>query len=158
MAQQRHRDAGSARAPQHRERVRAVVEPVVAAAGYDLEDLSIQRVGRRHLVRVAVDSDAGVDLDAVAELSRRISAGLDEVEAGGEELIAGEYELEVGSRGVDRPLTEPRHWRRNAGRLVRVRADGQELTSRIKAADDAGVVLEAGRFTFAQLGPGRVEV
>jgi ribosome maturation factor RimP len=141
-----------------------VVEPVVTGAGYDLEDLTIQRVGRRYVVRIAVDSDAGVDLDAVAELSRKISTGLDEAEAGGDELIAGEYELEVGSPGVDRPLTEARHWRRNIGRLVEVRASGRPVTARIIDVDAAGVVLEivgqaaAGRFEFAELGPGRVQV
>jgi ribosome maturation factor RimP len=110
------------------------------------------------VVRIAVDSDAGVDLDAVAELSRKISTGLDEAEAGGDELIAGEYELEVGSPGVDRPLTEARHWRRNIGRLVEVRVSGQPVTARIIDVDAAGVVLDTGRFELAELGPGRVQV
>ncbi len=125
-----------------RRRVRAVIEPVLNAAGCDLEDLTIQRVGRRHLLRIAVDSDSGVNLDRIADLSRDISARLDEAEAGGDELIPGEYELEVGSRGVDRPLTEPRHWRRNVGRLVQVKAGGRQLTTRITAVDDTGVALE----------------
>jgi ribosome maturation factor RimP len=139
-------------------RVRDAVEPVVTKAGFDLEDLTIQRVGRRHLLRLAVDSDTGVNLDQIADLSRLISTALDEAEASGEELIAGEYELEVGSRGVDRPLTEPRHWRRNVGRLVQVRAGEQTLTARVTAADADGVVLEATRYAFADLGPGRVQV
>jgi ribosome maturation factor RimP len=143
---------------EQKERVRAVIEPVLAAAGYDLEDLVIQRVGRRHLLRIAVDSDQGVNLDQIADLSRDISARLDAVEAEGDELIAGEYELEVGSRGVDRPLTEPRHWRRNVGRLVQVKAGERQLTARITAVDDSGVVLEKDRFPFAELGPGRIQV
>jgi ribosome maturation factor RimP len=130
---------------QQRARVREVIEPVLTEAGYDLEDL-------------AVDSDHGVNLDKIADLSRGISARLDAVEAAGDELIAGEYELEVGSRGVDRPLTEPRHWRRNIGRLVQVRAGERQLTARITAVDDTGVVLEEGRFPFAELGPGRIQV
>jgi ribosome maturation factor RimP len=141
-----------------RQRVRAIIEPVLTAAGFDLEDLTIQRVGRRHLLRIAVDSDSGVNLDQIADLSRDISARLDEAEAGGDELIAGEYELEVGSRGVDRPLTEPRHWRRNVGRLVQVKAGDRQLAARITAVDDSGVVLENGRFPFAELGPGRIQV
>jgi ribosome maturation factor RimP len=149
-------------AQQHRQRLLAVVEPVVTAGGFDLEDLTVTRVGRRHLLRIAVDSDAGVDLDAVAELSRSISTALDKAEAGGDELIAGEYELEVGSPGVDRPLTLPRHWRRNRGRLVRVKVAGHEVTGRVLAADDAGVTLDVdGAKTthpYAELGPGRVEV
>jgi ribosome maturation factor RimP len=143
---------------QQKERLRAVIEPVLAAAGYDLEDLLIQRVGRRHLLRIAVDSDKGVNLDQIADLSRDISARLDAAEAEGNELIAGEYELEVGSRGVDRPLTEPRHWRRNTGRLVQVKAGERQLTARITAVDDSGVVLDKDRYPFAELGPGRIQV
>ncbi|WP_432986823.1 ribosome maturation factor RimP [Dactylosporangium sp. CA-233914] len=149
-------------AQQHRQRLLAVVEPVVAAGGYDLEDLSVTRVGRRHLLRIAVDSDAGVDLDAVAELSRSISAALDKAEAEGDELIAGEYELEVGSPGVSRPLTLPRHWRRNRTRLVKVRAAGREVTGRVLATDDDGVTLDVEgakeTYSYADLGPGRVEI
>jgi ribosome maturation factor RimP len=181
MSQQRGRRGGSTRAEagrgrdgppapaplrpptaEHRERLRAVVEPVVVDAGYDLEDLSLSRVGRRYLVRVAVDSDKGVDLDAVAELARAISHDLDAAEADGDELIAGEYELEVGSRGVDRPLTEPRHWRRNVGRLVRVRVKDRDVTARVTTADADGVTLDVDglpeRVGWADLGPGRVEV
>jgi ribosome maturation factor RimP len=143
---------------QQKERVRAVIQPVLTAAGYDLEDLLIQRVGRRHLLRIAVDSDKGVNLDQIADLSRDISARLDAAEAEGDELIAGEYELEVGSRGVDRPLTEPRHWRRNTGRQVQVKAGERQLTARITAVDDSGVVLDKDRYPFAELGPGRIQV
>ncbi|MET7393936.1 ribosome maturation factor RimP [Dactylosporangium sp. NPDC005572] len=147
---------------QHRQRLLTVVEPVVTAAGYDLEDLSVSRVGRRHLVRIAVDSDHGVDLDRVADLSRAISTALDKAEAEGDELIAGEYELEVGSPGVDRPLTEPRHWRRNRARLVKVRVDGRQVTGRVLAADDAGVTLDVDgakqAVAYGSLGSGRVQV
>jgi ribosome maturation factor RimP len=143
-------------------RLRAVVAPVVAGAGYDLEDLTVHRMGRRHLLRLAVDSDQGVDLDRVADLSRGISAALDAAEAAEGDLVPGEYELEVGSPGVDRPLTAPRHWRRNRGRLVQVRAAGRQLTGRVTDADDAGVVLDvdgaARRFAYPELGPGRVQV
>ena len=168
MAQQRDRRAGGSRdagvrdAGAHRERLRKVVEPVVVAAGYDLEDLEVSRVGRRHLLRVAVDSDNGVDLDAVAEVSRAVSAALDEAEASGDELIAGEYELEVGSRGVDRPLTEPRHWRRNRTRLVQVDVAGEPVTGRVTAVTGTGVTLDvegtARTVAFEDLGPGRVQV
>lgn len=168
MAQQRDRRAGGSRdagardAGAHRERLRKVVEPVVVAAGYDLEDLEVSRVGRRHLLRVAVDSDNGVDLDAVAEVSRAVSAALDEAEASGDELIAGEYELEVGSRGVDRPLTEPRHWRRNRTRLVQVDVAGKPVTGRVTAVTGTGVTLDvegtARTVEFEDLGPGRVQV
>jgi ribosome maturation factor RimP len=139
-------------------RVRQVIEPVVSAAGYDLEDLSVSRAGRRHVVRVLVDTDGGINLDDVAVVSREISAALDEAEERGGDVLAGEYQLEVGSPGVDRPLTLPRHWRRNRGRLVAVNG----LTGRVVDVDDAGVVLDvdgvARELTFAELGPGRVQI
>ena len=103
-----------------RAQLRAVVEPVVGAAGYDLEDLTVSRAGRRSVVRVVVDRDGGIDLDAVADVSRLVSAALDAAEDRGREIFTGEYQLEVSSPGVDRPLTQPRHWRRNVGRLVKV--------------------------------------
>ncbi len=145
-----------------RDRLRLVVEPVVTAAGYDLEDLSVSRAGRRHVVRVLVDAEGGVNLDAVAEVSRAISAALDAAEEAGGELLAGEYQLEVGSPGVDRPLTLPRHWRRNVGRLVTVTVAGATVTGRVVGADDEGVVLDidgAEQETgYADLGPGRVQI
>jgi ribosome maturation factor RimP len=155
------RPSGADRAA-HASRLRAVVEPVILATGYDLEALSVSRVGRKHLVRIAVDSDTGVDLDAVADLSRQISAALDAVEESGDELIAGEYELEVGSPGVDRALTEPRHWRRNIGRLVQVRVGERQLTGRVSGTDDAGVTFDvdgvAQQHAYDQLGPGHVQI
>ncbi|NJC68246.1 ribosome maturation factor RimP [Planosporangium thailandense] len=175
MPQQRRRHAGEragARPPRQpavatdlagqRSRVRSVVEPVVSAAGYDLEALSLKRVGRRHQVRVIVDSDEGVNLDAVAELSRDISAALDEAEESGGDLVPGEYELEVSSPGIDRPLTLPRHWRRNVGRLVKVTVADRSVVGRVKAAADDGVEFEIDdelrRLTYEELGPGRVQI
>ena len=144
------------------ERVRRVVEPVVEAAGYDLEELTVSRAGRRHVVRVLVDADGGIDLDAVAVVSRQVSAALDAAEESGGEILVGEYQLEVGSPGVDRPLRLPRQWRRNVGRLVAVTVLGKALTARVIAADEGGVVLDADGTTveaaWADLGPGRVQI
>ncbi|MDG4759505.1 ribosome maturation factor RimP [Micromonospora sp. WMMD710] len=160
-----------------RTRLRTVIEPVVNGAGYDLEDLSVSRAGRRHVVRVIVDADGGIDLDAVADVSRAVSTALDAAEEADGDIVAGEYQLEVSSPGVDRPLTLPRHWRRNVGRLVKVTVRGaaalpgqrgeqpagdRQLTGRVVGAGDDGVQLETddGRtsWAYAQLGPGRVQV
>ncbi|GHJ13301.1 MULTISPECIES: ribosome maturation factor RimP [unclassified Micromonospora] len=149
-----------------RARLREVIEPVVTAAGYDLEDLSVSRAGRRHVVRVIVDADGGINLDAVADVSRAVSTALDAAEEAGGDIVAGEYQLEVSSPGVDRPLTLPRHWRRNVGRLVKVTVRGdagdRQLTGRITAADDERVTLEtdagSAAHPYAELGPGRVQV
>ena len=135
-------------------RVTEVIEPVVAAAGYDLEEVALSRAGRRHVVRVLVDADGGISLDDVAVISREISSALDAAEESGGEVLAGEYQLEVGSPGVDRPLTLPRHWRRNVGRLVAVNG----LTGRVTAADDEGIMLDDREIRYADLGAGKVQI
>jgi ribosome maturation factor RimP len=146
----------------YKARLREVIEPLARSAGYDLEDLSVVRMGRRHVVRVTVDRDGGVGLDAVAELSRDISHGLDDAESAAGEFIAGEYQLEVSSPGTDRPLTEPRHWRRNVGRLVTVRLGDRPVTGRLVAADDTGATLAVDNVEathpYADLGRGRIEI
>lgn len=139
-------------------RVRTVIEPVVAAVGYDLEDVGITRAGRRHVVRVLVDKDGGINLDDVALVSREISTVLDATEETGGDLFPGEYQLEVGSPGVDRPLTAPRHWRRNVTRLVEVGG----VTGRVTEAGDDGIVLDVDgtprALRYDELGPGKVQI
>ncbi|MGY1681482.1 ribosome maturation factor RimP [Geodermatophilus sp. SYSU D01176] len=123
-------------------RMAGLVAPVVEAAGYDLEELVVTPAGRRSVVRVVVDRDAGVTLDDVAEVSRAVSAALDEHDG---EFGSAPYVLEVTSPGVDRPLTEPRHWRRNTGRLVTVavgtEGSAEQVTARVLEVDGEGVIL-----------------
>ncbi|MGA8112907.1 MAG: ribosome maturation factor RimP [Actinocatenispora sp.] len=162
------RERGGRGLAAHAERLRGTARPVVESLGYDLEDLSVAQAGRRSVLRVVVDSDEGVSLDAVADLSRAISAALDGAESDAGSFGAQAYTLEVSSPGVDRPLTEPRHWRRNVGRLVSVRVGETERTGRISAADppDAegqpGVALDISgtvdRFGYDELGPGKVQL
>jgi ribosome maturation factor RimP len=141
------------------DRVRAVIAPLVAAEGLDLEAVDVQPAGRRRVVRVVVDRDGGISLDGVAEVSHALSTALDESNAMGDQP----YVLEVTSPGVDRPLTEARHWRRNAGRLVAVsRRDGSEVRGRITAVVDRDVSVDtaAGSVTIPleDVAQARVEV
>jgi ribosome maturation factor RimP len=153
-----------ASAAQAREHLLDLLDPLVTEAGYDLEDVAVTSAGRRSLVRVTVDADGGIDLDAVAVVSRIISDALDADAAnpGSPQALSGAYVLEVSSPGVDRPLTEPRHWRRATGRLVRVEASGRTLTGRIAAVDDAGVSLDVDgserQVGWSELGRGKVQV
>lgn len=125
-----------------RARIVQELTPVVADLGADLEDLEVVKAGRRSVVRVVVDKDGGVSLDDVADVSRAISEALDELDAREPQLLAGAYVLEVSSPGVDRPLVEPRHWRRNAGRLVTAHLQGGDpITGRVVSADESQVVL-----------------
>ncbi|MCU1640279.1 MAG: rimP [Nocardia sp.] len=99
------------------ERVSQLVAGLVERRGFDLEGVSISAAGTAHAkVTVTVDSDEAAPLNAVAELSSEISATLDEAGDFGETP----YLLEVSTPGIDRPLTELRHWRRARGRKVKV--------------------------------------
>ncbi len=142
-----------------RDLLREVVEPVCVGAGFDLEDVEVAPAGRRRRVTVVVDADGGVDLDRCAELSHELSSALDASDVIGE----APYTLEVSSRGVSRPLTLPRHWRRSIGRLVRlVLVDGHEVVGRVGAADDREAVLDVDgterRVAFDNVGKARVQV
>jgi ribosome maturation factor RimP len=121
--------------------LRGVLEPIVAGAGFELEQLEVRTAGRRHTVKVVVDADTGVGLDEIADVSRAVSAELDRHE----HLLAGAYTLEVTSPGVDRPLTKARHWRRAHLRQVAVRThDGESFTGRVGTAREDAVTLLVG--------------
>lgn len=142
-----------------RERLVELLAPVLADTGLDLEDVQVTPAGRRRLLRVVVDREGGVPLDEVAAVSGVLSAVLDRSDA----LGGQPYTLEVSSPGVDRPLTQPRHWRRAKGRLVRASlADGSEVTGRVGAADDGGVLLgvdgDERRIDYAEVAAARVQV
>ena len=97
-------------------RIADALRDPLSALGLDLEAVELTPAGKRRVLRVAVDKDGGVTLDDIAEATRAVSDVLDDADLMGETA----YTLEVTSRGVDRPLTEPRHWRRNRDRLVKV--------------------------------------
>ncbi|RRO16141.1 ribosome maturation factor RimP [Saccharopolyspora rhizosphaerae] len=125
--------------------ITAQLEPVVSEAvaekGFDLEGLDVQQAGRRRLVKVVIDSDNGVGLDDITEVSRSVAKVLD----AHEHVLAGSYTLEVTSPGVDRPLTKPRHWKRARHRLVKIRlTGGEQLVARVGNADDEGVQVLVG--------------
>jgi ribosome maturation factor RimP len=154
------REAGGASVDEAR--IADVIRPVIAAAGMDLESVRVTAAGRRRLLRVVVDSDRGVSLDDAAAISRELSTALDTV------AVMGDfpYTLEVSSPGVDRPLTDQRHWRRAVGRLVQVTvsdSDGaRPVSGRVAAADADGVTLDVEgarrRFPYAVLGSGTIQV
>jgi ribosome maturation factor RimP len=107
--------------------------------GLDVEAVEVTPAGKRRVLRVAVDKDGGVTLDDVADATREVSRVLDESDVMGEMP----YTLEVTSRGVDRPLTLPRHWRRNSDRLVKATlADGTTVTGRITDSSEDSVTLD----------------
>lgn len=124
------------------QRLRELVEPILASAGLELDGLDVTPVGKRRLVRVTVDGDGpagrGPTLDDISDASREISEALDASSVMGE----APFTLEVSSRGVGKPLTDVRHYRRNVGRLVSVELSDGKFAGRIKGVDGDVVTLE----------------
>lgn len=149
----------SARTDAVRERIEAEIAGPLSELGLDVEAVEVTPAGKRRILRVAVDKDGGVTLDEVAEATREVSGVLDASDVMGEQS----YTLEVTSRGVDRPLTLPRHWRRNTGRLVKVAlAEGGDLTGRILDTGDDGATLDVDGarrdVVYADVAKARVQI
>ena len=134
-----------------KEQIRPTVEGPLAALGLLVEDVAVTPAGRRRLVRVwidrVLDADAAevteptpsLSLDEVADATRVVSDALDASDVMGEQP----YTLEVTSPGVDRPLTEPRHFQRNVSRLVTLTpVEGEPVTGRILRAGAEGLTIE----------------
>jgi ribosome maturation factor RimP len=122
-----------------RDRIEQELATPLRALGLDLEAVELTAAGKRSVLRIAVDGDDGVTLDDIADAARTVSEALDATDVMGEQA----YTLEVTSRGVDRPLTLPRHWRRNADRLVKVTTtSGETLTGRITASGEDSATLD----------------
>jgi ribosome maturation factor RimP len=122
------------------EQVRAAVAGAVEQAGLLIENVEVTGAGRRRTVSLVVDlpdGPGGVSSDQIGEVSREVSTALDEAD-----VIPGAYTLEVSTPGTDRPLTEPRHFRRAVGRLVTVTtAEGETTAYLDDVVDDATLKL-----------------
>ena len=135
-----------------------LVARTVSPLGLDVEAVELTPAGNKRVLLVALDRDGGVGIDHIIDATRALSDALDSSDVMG----AQPYTLEVTSRGVDRPLTAPRHWRRNEGRLVRLRLDDDtSVDGRIGASDDTGVDITGRathRYTYDQIISALVQV
>jgi ribosome maturation factor RimP len=142
-----------------RDRLAEQLTGPIDALGLDLEAVDLTSAGKRRVLRVAIDKDGGVTMDDIADATREVSRVLDDTDAMGPQA----YTLEVSSPGVDRPLTLPRHWRRNVGRLVKVSFDeGEPVTGRITGNDDEGADLDVEgvqrRVPFAEVKKAKIQI
>jgi len=134
--------------------------PAVAGLGLELYDVEVSGSGRARVLRVLIDRDGGIDLDAVADATQAISPLLDAPPL--DAVIAGPYALEVSSPGLERPLRTPAHYRRALGDTVsvKVRATDDHGARRVRgvvaAADDAGFDLTLDDGTSEHHGYGEV--
>ena len=117
-----------------------LLNPAVTLAGFVLEDVTVTPVGKRRLISVVVDCEnRNPSLDEVTVVSKEVSAILDTYSQLGEMP----FTLEVTTPGIDRPLTELRHWKKNVGRLVKITPQtGEKYVARIKEVLPREVILE----------------
>jgi ribosome maturation factor RimP len=135
--------------------VTAAIKPVIEAGGNYLEEATITNAGKLRILTVIVDSDSHLNLDQVTAVSRDISEIVEGLTALGETP----FTLEVTSPGVDRPLTLPRHWRKNAGRLVKAGLlDGSTVEGRIGAATESTVQINDQVVEIAAIKKALIEI
>jgi len=140
----------------------ALVRAVVEGAGLELVDVTYRGERGRRVLRVTIDRDGGVDLDAIAAISEKLARRLD-LEGFGE----GSYQLEVSSPGLERPLKTPGQFARAIDARVEVRTtvpvhDALVHAGALEAADEVGIQLDVDgdvrRIPFSQIASARTVV
>ncbi|MHA7282359.1 ribosome maturation factor RimP [Arthrobacter sp. TMS2-4] len=135
------RSASEAELRDEAQRLRTRLKPVVDQHNLFLEDVEVRVAGSHRTVHVVVDlpedTTGSVGFDVISAISTDLSTAMDDLEDDDRP-----YNLEVSSPGVSRPLTEPRHWRRNVGRLIEVKpVTGDVILGRLQDVSDTGVRL-----------------
>ena len=138
-----------------KEEISAAITPALSALGFYLEDVTITSAGRRSMLTVIVDGDTHLSLDQVTSATKAIGEIIESLQSLGETP----FTLEVTSPGLDRPLTKPRHWRKNIDRLVKiVLLDGKEIKGRIKAANEVSATVDESEIKFSDIKRANLEV
>lgn len=138
-----------------KEEISAVITPALTSLGFYLEDLNITSAGKRSLLTVIVDADRHLSLDEVTVATKAISELVENIPA----LGSTPFTLEVTSPGIDRPLTKPRHWRKNINRLVKiVLLDGSQITGRIKQAGESAATIDESVINYLDIKRANLEI
>lgn len=136
------------------QQLRSVLESAVEGSDLYLEAVTTKQAGRRTVVTVVVDlpdGPGGVSSDQLSEVSRAVSAAMDEADP-----IRGAYVLEVTTPGIDRPLTTPRHYRRATGRKVSVTTADGERTGTLEAVTGEDLIIDGEAVPLASVSAGRM--
>ena len=138
-----------------KEEIIAVITPALETLGFYLEDVTITSAGRRSMLTVIVDGDTHLSLDQVTAATK----GISEIVEGIQSLGQTPFTLEVTSPGLDRPLTKPRHWRKNIDRLVKViLLDGSEVKGRVKDTSETFVTIDEQVINFTDIKRATLEI
>jgi len=128
--------------------ISAAIRPIIEATGNYLEELSITSAGKVKILTVIIDSDTHLNLDQVTAVTKEISEVIEALP----ELGESAFTLEVTSPGLDRPLTKPRHWRKNLDRLVKIiMTSGQEIQGRIDEATETTVLVDSQKVSYEDI-------
>ena len=139
----------------NKEQVLAVITPAIESLGFYIEDITITSAGKRSMLTVIVDGDTHLSLDQVTVATKAISEIVENLPT----LGNNPFTLEVTSPGLDRPLTKPRHWRKNQDRLIKiVLTDGKEASGRIKDSTETSVTVDDQVINFADIKRATLEV
>ncbi len=139
----------------NKEQVLAVITPAIESLGFYIEDITITSAGKRSMLTVIVDGDTHLSLDQVTVATKAISEIVENLPT----LGNNPFTLEVTSPGLDRPLTKPRHWRKNQDRLIKiVLIDGKEVTGRIKDSMESSVTVDEQVIHFADIKRATLEI
>ena len=138
-----------------KDEISAVITPALTSLGFYLEDLNITSAGKRSLLTVIVDADRHLSLDEVTVATKAISEIVENIPA----LGSTPFTLEVTSPGIDRPLTKPRHWRKNINRLVKIiLLDGSQITGRIKQAGESAATIDESVINYLDIKRANLEI
>ena len=138
-----------------KEEISAVITPALSDLGFYLEDITITSAGRRSMLTVIVDGDTHLSLDQVTVATKAISEIVENIQSLGQTP----FTLEVTSPGLDRPLTKPRHWRKNIDRLVKiVLLDGKEIKGRVKDATEISATVDEQVVKFSDIKRATLEI
>ena len=139
----------------NKEQVLAVITPAIESLGFYIEDITITSAGKRSMLTVIVDGDTHLSLDQVTVATKAISEIVENLPT----LGNNPFTLEVTSPGLDRPLTKPRHWRKNQDRLIKIILnDGKEVTGRIKDSNESSVTVDQQEISFADIKRATLEI
>jgi ribosome maturation factor RimP len=138
-----------------KEEISAAITPALSDLGFYLEDITITSAGRRSMLTVIVDGDTHLSLDQVTVATKAISEIVENIQSLGQTP----FTLEVTSPGLDRPLTKPRHWRKNIDRLVKiVLLDGKEIKGRVKDATEISATVDEQVVKFSDIKRATLEI
>ena len=138
-----------------KEEISAAITPALSDLGFYLEDITITSAGRRSMLTVIVDGDTHLSLDQVTVATKAIGEIVENIQSLGESA----FTLEVTSPGLDRPLTKPRHWRKNIDRLVKiVLLDGKEVQGRVKDATEISATIDEQVVKFSDIKRATLEI